>query len=203
MLVVASPTPPVSTVIAMTSFPPSSSATVDRLDARRRLGDTGSRSSARRSRPSGPVTVSWRQIHDEARAVAAALQAQGLIPGDHVAVLGPTSRALITAVRGVLACRADVDGPSRCRCAWARSTSSSPRPGRASATATPSCCSSTTSSPASTSRLREIRRRRRCPACCPVLRTCRPATPWRCRRRIPNGSSSSSTRVVRRASRRA
>ena len=34
----------------------------------------------------------------------------GLIPGDHVAVLGPTSRALITAVRGVLAGRADVDG---------------------------------------------------------------------------------------------
>jgi fatty-acyl-CoA synthase len=50
--------------------------------------------------PSGPRTVPWRQIHDEARAVAAALQARGLIPGDHVAVLGPTSRALITAVRG-------------------------------------------------------------------------------------------------------
>ncbi len=50
--------------------------------------------------PEGPLTVSWREIHDEARAVAAALQARGLIPGDHVAVLGPTSRALITAVRG-------------------------------------------------------------------------------------------------------
>ncbi|WP_116997862.1 AMP-binding protein [Desertimonas flava] len=47
-----------------------------------------------------PVHVPWRQIHDEARAVGAALQARGLIPGDHVAILGPTSRALITTVRG-------------------------------------------------------------------------------------------------------
>jgi fatty-acyl-CoA synthase len=44
--------------------------------------------------------VPWRQLHDEARAVGAALQARGLAPGDHVAVLGPTSRALITVVRG-------------------------------------------------------------------------------------------------------
>ncbi|MBV1892809.1 MAG: AMP-binding protein [Ilumatobacteraceae bacterium] len=48
----------------------------------------------------GPVKVSWRQIHDEARAVGAALQARGLVPGDHVAVLGPTSRELMTIVRG-------------------------------------------------------------------------------------------------------
>ena len=47
-----------------------------------------------------PVRVPWRQIHDEARAVGAALQARGLIPGDHVAILGPTSRALMTVVRG-------------------------------------------------------------------------------------------------------
>ena len=47
-----------------------------------------------------PVYVGWGQIHDEARAVAAALQAKGLVPGDHVAVLGPTSRELITIVRG-------------------------------------------------------------------------------------------------------
>jgi fatty-acyl-CoA synthase len=46
------------------------------------------------------VFVPWRQLHDEARAVGAALQARGLAPGDHVAVLGPTSRALITVVRG-------------------------------------------------------------------------------------------------------
>src|SRR5918993_5616938 len=48
----------------------------------------------------GPLFVPWRQIHDEARAVGAALQAKGLLPGDHVALLGPTSRQLITIVRG-------------------------------------------------------------------------------------------------------
>jgi len=47
-----------------------------------------------------PVRVTWRQIHDEARVVGAALQARGLSPGDHVAILGPTSRALMTVVRG-------------------------------------------------------------------------------------------------------
>jgi fatty-acyl-CoA synthase len=47
-----------------------------------------------------PSYVSWRQLHDEARAVGAALQARGIAPGDHVAILGPTSRGLITAVRG-------------------------------------------------------------------------------------------------------
>jgi fatty-acyl-CoA synthase len=50
--------------------------------------------------PDGPLFVPWRQVHDEARAVGAALQAKGLLPGDHVAVLGPTSRELITIVRG-------------------------------------------------------------------------------------------------------
>jgi fatty-acyl-CoA synthase len=48
----------------------------------------------------GPIHVSWREIHDDARAVGAALQAKGLVPGDHVAVLGPTSRELMTIVRG-------------------------------------------------------------------------------------------------------
>jgi fatty-acyl-CoA synthase len=50
--------------------------------------------------PDGPVFVSWRQLHDEARAVGAALQARGIAPGDHVAILGPTSRALMTAIQG-------------------------------------------------------------------------------------------------------
>jgi fatty-acyl-CoA synthase len=52
------------------------------------------------SGPDGPTYVPWRQLHDEARAVGAALQARGLVPGDHVAVLGPTSRELMTIVRG-------------------------------------------------------------------------------------------------------
>ena len=48
----------------------------------------------------GPAFISWREIHDDARAVGAVLQAFGLIPGDHVAILGPTSRELMTIVRG-------------------------------------------------------------------------------------------------------
>jgi fatty-acyl-CoA synthase len=44
--------------------------------------------------------VSWAEIHDDARVVGAALQARGLVPGDHVAILGPTSRPLITAIQG-------------------------------------------------------------------------------------------------------
>lgn len=47
----------------------------------------------------GDPFVPWRQVHDEALAVAAALQARGIIPGDHVAILGPTSRDLMTIVR--------------------------------------------------------------------------------------------------------
>jgi len=48
----------------------------------------------------GPISVTWREIHDDARAVGAALQARGIVPGDHVAILGPTSRELMTIVRG-------------------------------------------------------------------------------------------------------
>jgi fatty-acyl-CoA synthase len=47
-----------------------------------------------------PVFVGWDEIHDQARSVGAALQAKGLVPGDHVAILGPTSRELMTIVRG-------------------------------------------------------------------------------------------------------
>jgi fatty-acyl-CoA synthase len=48
----------------------------------------------------GGDLVSWAQLHEEARAVGAALQARGIEPGDHVAILGPTSRALVTAIQG-------------------------------------------------------------------------------------------------------
>ena len=48
----------------------------------------------------GAPFVSWRQLHDEARVAGASLQALGLGPGDHVAILGPTSRQLITIIRG-------------------------------------------------------------------------------------------------------
>src|SRR6184192_1367810 len=43
--------------------------------------------------------VEWARIHDDARAVAAALQARGVGPGDHVALLGPTTRPLVTAIQ--------------------------------------------------------------------------------------------------------
>lgn len=45
--------------------------------------------------------VAWVQLHDEARAMAAGLQARGIGPGDHVALLGPTTRPLVTAVQAV------------------------------------------------------------------------------------------------------
>jgi fatty-acyl-CoA synthase len=44
--------------------------------------------------------VPWSQIHQDALVVAASLQARGLVPGDHVALLGPTSRSLMTAIQG-------------------------------------------------------------------------------------------------------
>ncbi|MEZ5208829.1 MAG: AMP-binding protein [Acidimicrobiales bacterium] len=46
------------------------------------------------------VTLPWSQLHDEARATAAALQARGVSPGDHVAILGPTTRELVTLIQG-------------------------------------------------------------------------------------------------------
>ena len=47
------------------------------------------------------VPVSYAQLHDEARGYAANLQALGVGPGDHVAILGPTSRPLVTAIQSV------------------------------------------------------------------------------------------------------
>jgi len=45
------------------------------------------------------TTVPWAQVHDEARAMAAVLQSLGVAPGDHVAILGPTTRPLVTALQ--------------------------------------------------------------------------------------------------------
>ena len=81
------------------TFTRSASSTIERLE-RSADRDTGVRFVGHSVAPDGPVHVPWRQIHDEARAVGAALQAKGLLPGDHVAVLGPTSRELMTIVRG-------------------------------------------------------------------------------------------------------
>ncbi|HLM62862.1 MAG TPA: fatty acyl-AMP ligase [Acidimicrobiales bacterium] len=48
----------------------------------------------------GEDVVSWRRLHQEARGYAAALQARGVRPGDHVALLSPTTRELVTAIQG-------------------------------------------------------------------------------------------------------
>jgi fatty-acyl-CoA synthase len=46
-----------------------------------------------------PERVEWARLHEEARAMAGALQAKGVVPGDHVALLGPTTRAFVTAIQ--------------------------------------------------------------------------------------------------------
>ncbi|MBK5223723.1 MAG: AMP-binding protein [Acidimicrobiia bacterium] len=48
-----------------------------------------------------PVRVPWAQLHDDARAMAANMQSRGVEAGDHVAILGPTSRLLVTAIEAV------------------------------------------------------------------------------------------------------
>jgi fatty-acyl-CoA synthase len=45
-------------------------------------------------------SVSWGHLHEQAKGYAAALQAQGVRPGDHVALLSPTTRQLVTAIQG-------------------------------------------------------------------------------------------------------
>src|SRR5215510_9059611 len=43
--------------------------------------------------------VPWRELHAEAKRYASALQARGVRPGDHVALLSPTTRSLVTAIQ--------------------------------------------------------------------------------------------------------
>ena len=49
----------------------------------------------------GRERVSWAELLDDAWAMAAALQARGVAPNDHVAILGPTTRPLVTAIEAV------------------------------------------------------------------------------------------------------
>lgn len=44
-------------------------------------------------------TIGWDVLHRDARAMAAALQSRGIRPGDHVAILGATTRSLVTAIQ--------------------------------------------------------------------------------------------------------
>ena len=40
------------------------------------------------------VVVPWRELHEQAKGYAAALQARGVRPGDHVALLSPTTSTI-------------------------------------------------------------------------------------------------------------
>ncbi|MEM8924787.1 MAG: fatty acyl-AMP ligase [Actinomycetota bacterium] len=53
-----------------------------------------------------PLTRTWSELHEDARTMAAALQARGVEPGHHVAILGPTTPLLVTAIQAVWLCRA-------------------------------------------------------------------------------------------------
>jgi fatty-acyl-CoA synthase len=50
---------------------------------------------------SEPITRSWAELHDEAKAVAAGLQRRGVAQGGHVALLGPTTPAFVIALQAV------------------------------------------------------------------------------------------------------
>ena len=47
------------------------------------------------------VTVPWSDVHADATTLAGGLQRAGVRPGDHVALLGPTSRDFVTAIQAV------------------------------------------------------------------------------------------------------
>ncbi len=46
-----------------------------------------------------PQSVSWAELHADARRMAAGLQARDIGPGAHVGLLGPTTRPLVTAIQ--------------------------------------------------------------------------------------------------------
>ncbi len=57
--------------------------------------------------PNGELdSLSWGQLLDDARATAAVLQRRGIAPGAHVAILGPTTRDLVTAIEATWLCGA-------------------------------------------------------------------------------------------------
>jgi fatty-acyl-CoA synthase len=47
----------------------------------------------------GCERVEWSRLHEDARAMAAALQSRGVGPGSHVALLGATTRPFVTAIQ--------------------------------------------------------------------------------------------------------
>src|SRR4029079_6187180 len=70
----------------------------------------GRLAAAAAARPEGTITfingddrdgVRWAQLHEDAKGVAAALQARDIGPGSHVSLLAPTSRPLVTTIQAV------------------------------------------------------------------------------------------------------
>lgn len=55
---------------------------------------------------SEPETKSWAELHEEAKAMAANLQARGIQHGDHIALLGPSTADFVTAIQAVWLCGA-------------------------------------------------------------------------------------------------
>ena len=47
------------------------------------------------------VRTTWKDLHEDAKGYAARLQARGIGPGDHVALLSPTTKPLVTAIQAV------------------------------------------------------------------------------------------------------
>jgi fatty-acyl-CoA synthase len=58
--------------------------------------------------PAAAVRVPWADLHLQARRMAVGLQRRGVGPGDRVALLGPTSRPLVTAIQATWLCGATV-----------------------------------------------------------------------------------------------
>ena len=52
------------------------------------------------------VTMKWSDLHRDAQRAAAALQARGIGPGDHVALIGPTTQRLVTTIQATWLCGA-------------------------------------------------------------------------------------------------
>lgn len=53
-----------------------------------------------------PVTKTYETLHEQAKEVAANLQARGIERGDHVALLGPTTEAFVTTAQAIWLCGA-------------------------------------------------------------------------------------------------
>jgi len=54
------------------------------------------------------LILTWGELYQNAKAMAAILQSRGIIPGNHLALLGPTTHKLVTAIQAILLCGASV-----------------------------------------------------------------------------------------------